>query len=152
MSAKSDEGNIIEDEFQMKFGCLVKLIRKKKKSLFNIFQTGKKKTLFSEIEKNIEDGTTIMSDGWPTYKSIVKNLARHNFVHYFVNHKKKFVDHENKNIHTQNIESLWSQLRRFLKKYGTNVRSNLKDYIAEFLVRREFEDEISDFILEVIKI
>ena len=115
-------------------------------------QDRKKATLLTEIKNNISDGTTIISDGWPAYKSIVRDLGHHNFQHFVVNHKKNFVDKMNTNIHTQNIESLWSELRRFLKKYGTNIRRNLSGYVIEFQVRRELKDDISDFILDAIKI
>ena len=112
----------------------------------------KKNTLLAEIERNISDGTVIISDGWGAYKTINKDLAHHNFQHFTVNHKKKFVDTGDKNIHTQNIENLWRELRRFLKKYGRNVRKNLGDYINEFQIRWELKDDISDFILDSIKI
>ena len=113
----------------------------------------KKNTLFAEIETNISDGSIIMSDGWAAYKAIDKDLAHHNFHHFAVNHKKKeFVDPKNSNVHTQNIENLWGELRRFMKKYGRNVRKNLKDYVHEFQIRWEFKDDISDFILDSIKI
>ena len=98
------------------------------------------------------DGSVIMSDGWGAYKKINQHLADHNFQHFSVNHKKNFVDPKDKNIHTQNIENLWGELRRFLKKYGRNTRKNLQDYVNEFQIRWEFKDDISDFILDAIKI
>ena len=101
---------------------------------------------------HIMDGSIIISDGWGAYKKINQHLAHHNFQHFTVNHKKHFVDSENKNIHTQNIENLWGELRRFFKKYGRNTRKNLEDYVNEFLIRWEFKEDISDFILLAIKI
>ena len=68
-------------------------------------------TLLPEIGMHIMDGSIIISNGWGAYKQINQHLAHHNFQHFTVNHKKHFVDGENKNIHTQNIENLWGELR-----------------------------------------
>jgi len=46
-------------------------------------------------------------------------LASYGFVHYFVNHKLEFVSEVSKLIHTNGIESLWSQLKKELKKTRT---------------------------------
>ena len=56
--------------------------------------------------------------------------------HFTVNHEQEFITTEN--VHTQNIENLWSVFKRFLRKKSYNVGSkqNLAGYIAEFMFKR----------------
>ena len=56
--------------------------------------------------------------------------------HFTINHEQEFITTEN--VHTQNIENLWSVFKRFLRKKSYNVGSkqNLAGYITEFMFKR----------------
>lgn len=60
-----------------------------------------------------------MSDCWKLYADLEDYLPELNLVHRTVNHTQKFIDPCSQS-HTQNIESLWSVIKRKLRKEGTN--------------------------------
>lgn len=68
------------------------------------------RTLMPEIEKTIAAGNTIYSDQWRAYMS----LNRRGYNHQTVNHGNK--EYVVGKIYTQNIENIWSQLKRSI--YG----------------------------------
>jgi hypothetical protein len=83
----------------------------------------KKDTLLSIIREHIAEGSTIKSDEWAAYSS----LNDEGFKHLTVNHSIQFVN--NSGIHTQLIESTWSQIKSILKvKRGTS-----KDFLPGYL-------------------
>jgi hypothetical protein len=50
-----------------------------------------KKTLYPLIRKHIKPGTTIISDDWPAYRAIGKQLGKPmGYKHYTICHKKHF--------------------------------------------------------------
>jgi hypothetical protein len=73
-------------------------------------------TLFPIIKEHITPGSTIKSDEWPAYLT----LEAEGFEHLTVNHSIEFVS--DKGVHTQLVESLWSQIKSILKiKRGTQT-------------------------------
>ena len=62
-----------------------------------------KETRLPIIHKHIKKGTTIMSDQWKAYH----DLQEEGFQHGTVCHKYNFVNPEDANVHTQNIECAW---------------------------------------------
>jgi len=65
-------------------------------------------------------------------------LSSENFVHRTVNHSVNFVDPDS-GAHTQNIESLWRDVRRGIPHFGRSNK-HLVSYLAEFLFKRKFSD------------
>lgn len=50
-----------------------------------------KKTLYPLIRRHILPGTTIISDDWPAYRSLGKQLGKPmGYKHYIIQHKKQF--------------------------------------------------------------
>lgn len=43
-------------------------------------------------------------------------LAKHGYIHYFVNHKYELSSLTCKHLNTNNIESLWGRLKKFIRK------------------------------------
>ena len=83
-------------------------------------------TMFQLIKQNVKPGTTIITDKWAAYKKAMKDLP--GYSHETINHSLNFVDNDNPEIHTQNIEGLWSRSKFFLrKKHGMkqNMHSEL---------------------------
>ena len=63
-------------------------------------------TLIEIIERCVEPGSIIMSDGWAAYKS----LGQRGYNHLTVNHNVHFVDPKTK-AHIQNCERMWREAR-----------------------------------------
>ncbi|KCZ81465.1 hypothetical protein H312_01138 [Anncaliia algerae PRA339] len=80
-----------------------------------IVENKSRNILGREIIANVNPGTKIFTDQWPSYISFFgdQNIYSHNFV----NHSLNFVDPVD-GTHTQTIESLWSEFKRFKRKYG----------------------------------
>lgn len=77
-----------------------------------------------------------MSDEWAAYRRINSALG---YEHHTVNHSENFVHPDNRDVHTQTIESTWNRLRVFLEEHGRHrTRETLPGLINEFLVRRSF--------------
>ena len=109
-------------------------------------------TLLNLIYGYIKQNSIIVSDSWKAYSDLNIHLPEKNFQHYVINHKMNFVDPQNPEIHTQNIENLWSRLREFLRNKGKNYRINLNQYLEEFKIRRYFDDNLFDFVINSFKI
>jgi transposase-like protein len=88
------------------------------------------KTLGGHIRRNVEKGSVISSDEWPSYKVLTKA----GFEHGVVNHgREQWVDGKH---HTNTIEGFWSHLKRSIR--GTHVsvsRKHLPKYLGEFEFR-----------------
>lgn len=89
-----------------------------------------KNTLIDLIKKHVAPGTEINTDCWKGYI----DLENCGYVHKTVNHSEEFVNSDT-GAHTQNIESSWRWMRRFLSRGGVR-KNNLADHLSEFLWRR----------------
>ena len=88
------------------------------------------KTLVGHIRRNVDKGTTISSDEWPSYKV----LSKAGYDHAVVNHGRE--EWVRGNVHTNTIEGFWSHLKRSIR--GTHVsvsRRHLAKYLGEFEFR-----------------
>lgn len=95
-------------------------------------------TLMEIINQKILPGSRIISDQWASYRGIASSGV---FEHATVNHSRNFVSPLDPSVHTQNVESLWSQVKRKLRiQYGTS--SDLfESYFFEFIVRKRCKKE-----------
>lgn len=59
-------------------------------------------TLIPIMHKHILPGSVIITDGWAAYRT----LKNRGYTHHVINHSENFVDPENPQVHTQNIERL----------------------------------------------
>ena len=92
-------------------------------------------TLLRLVAKYIRPGTTVISDCWRAYNSV--SALPQAYRHLTVNHRFNFVNPLN-GAHTQNVESLWQKLKSEAKRcYGIN-NPKYKDYLKEFMWRRQF--------------
>lgn len=71
----------------------------------HVANTGKW-TLLEQIQKNVDKKASIMTDNYGGYIQ----LPRYGYSHFSVNHSKG--EYKRGEIHTQNIENIWSQLKR----------------------------------------
>ena len=84
-----------------------------------------------------------MSDKWKSYDC----LERYGYKHYSVNHSENFVDPNNPEVHTQNIESRWNAIKKQLKRKGTNVSKHLEEYLLEYCYRKKFKSRVFDQLI-----
>lgn len=89
----------------------------------------KRETLQAKILSEIENGSTVYTDGYPGYD----NLTAQDYIHATVNHVEEYV---RGHIHTQGIDNFWSLLKRTLT--GTYVAVepfHLDRYVTEQMFR-----------------
>lgn len=96
-----------------------------------------KETLLPLILKYIKPGTTIYSDEWKAYSK----LQEVGYQHSTVCHKRNFVNPDNNEVHTQNIENSWRYAKSTYPERYTSEQ--LRDsYLQEFLYRRKYKDNL----------
>ena len=77
-------------------------------------------TLQQHIQTHILPGTHIVSDGWAAYANI-DAIRGGIYTHAVVVHQAHFVDPNDTEIHTQNIENMWMRAKRKIKRqFGTS--------------------------------
>lgn len=89
-------------------------------------------TIVNVLKSFVHDNTIIMTDGWRAYKKALKDM-NDTFEHHSVNHSLNFVDPQDRTVHTQNVEGLFSRTKGFLKsKRGASLEQR-SYYIAQFI-------------------
>lgn len=83
------------------------------------------------IYANVNPGTLVMTDQWRAYGRALSDLG--GFEHATVNHSIYFVDPFNPEIHTQNIEGLWSRSKYFIRKKRGIAMEKQSEYLIQFL-------------------
>jgi hypothetical protein len=110
-------------------------------------------TLLEVILRRILPGSKIVSDCWGAYNNLSQIFPDYNFTHLQVNHSQNFVDPLS-GAHTQSIESLWSVVKRKLRRKGTNYGTvgDLKDKVEEDLFKRIYNDQSFERMIELISL
>lgn len=92
----------------------------------------KKDDLEKAVQDNIEPGTTIYTDEWPSYKDLNKNYNHEQVMHS----RKEYVRDD---IYTNSIESVWAVVKRGYKGvYHHWHPKNTRRYLHEFLFRLNY--------------
>ena len=87
-------------------------------------------TLLAQIQGNVSKDTQIYSDDYPSYT----NLPQYGYKHASINHSEG--KHRDGDIYTQNIENVWSHLKRGIRGVYRQVSSKyLQSYCNEFAFR-----------------
>jgi len=93
-------------------------------------------TMLKEIQDNISTDATIYTDDFPSYR----NLHQYGYVHESVNHSKR--EYVKGDVYTQNIENVWSHLKRGIRGVYRVVSSKyLITYANEFAFRYNHRHE-----------
>ena len=140
---KYNRGRIIEGQWVLGAIC-----RETKEMFLVTVPSHDKETLIPIIKDRIKPGTTILSDCWKSYDC----LEKEDFLHLTVNHSLNFVD-PGTGCHTQNIESLWWQIKRSLPDTFTR-HEQLYLHLAEYLwrnMKRDSGDLFKEFLLDAAK-
>ena len=96
------------------------------------------------ITKYIRPGSIIHSDLWRAYNSIPS--PPHRYTHATVNHSETFLNLDNPDVHTQNIQSMWSTYKRKFRHQAGNNSETYQTYFPEFIWRKRFGDISNVFL------
>ena len=96
------------------------------------------------ITKYIRPGSIIHSDLWRAYNSI-PSLPQ-GYTHATVNHSENFLNPDNPDVHTQNIQSMWSTYKRKFRHQAGNNSETYQTYFSEFIWRKRFGDISNVFL------
>jgi transposase-like protein len=89
----------------------------------------KRETLQAAILSEIENGSKVYTDGYPSYDK----LSADGYIHETVNHLEEYVRGE---VHTQGIDNFWSLLKRGLTGTYVSVEPfHLDRYVTEQVFR-----------------
>lgn len=93
-------------------------------------------TLLNQIKHHVDPKARIVTDEYPSYHS----LYRHGFDHESVNHKSW--EYVRGDVHTQNIENVWSHFKRGIKGVYRIVSAKyLQAYADEYAFRYNHRKE-----------
>ena len=90
-----------------------------------------KKSIYPVIDDYIKKGTTIFTDEFTTYNSLI----RFGYYHYSCNHDKKIWVDKKTLASTNRIENLWRHFRALLRNYNTVSKKYLQNYVDEYCFR-----------------
>ena len=121
-----------------------RICRKTKKFFIVSVLDRKQVILFNFIRRHIMPGTLILTNCWRGYR----NMESHPYHHLTIIHSQNFVNPLNSTVHTQNIETLWSVLRRFSRRKGTNMKEVIS-YISGFIFKNENDIASFNLLLQI---
>lgn len=106
-----------------------------------------KETLHALIQKWVLPGSVIYTDQWKSYVGI----EQYGYSHRTVNHSKEFVNQEDNNVHTQNVECFWSKVKRdYRRRIGRMSPTMLDSYLVEYMWRQSTEGDLFENFMKVV--
>ncbi|KCZ81196.1 hypothetical protein H312_01406 [Anncaliia algerae PRA339] len=135
---KYHRGNVLASESVWIFGIFE---RNSKRVYLEVVPRRDGATLYNILYTRLLPGTRVFSDSWRGY-----NIIRQNFEVSSVNHRLSFVDPNDSNIHTNNIERLWRTLKNDMRGCQVN---NYNIHLKEFMFRRYFFNNSFEFNLDL---
>lgn len=88
-------------------------------------------TLIAGILRHVEHGSTLYSDDNPSYQKVPHLYNQANVVHS----KGNYVSKDDKNVHTNTIESVWATLSRTIETYIHISKKHTQNYANETTFR-----------------
>lgn len=105
-----------------------------------LVENRKADTLLDVIKQCILPGTTIMSDEWASYRRLHTDIELTKlYEHSTINHKKHFVDPNDRSINTQKIERLWRSIKRFKEQGVPRDKEKLQARVCEMVLRQKYK-------------
>jgi transposase-like protein len=93
-----------------------------------VISSTKRKTLFPEIEKHIEEGSAVYTDALHSYEGLARKYG-----HQVIDHAIAYV---NGRVHTNGLENFWSLLKRTIRGTYVSVEPfHLDRYLDEQVFR-----------------
>jgi len=106
-------------------GFVIGLLKRDGKVYVEIVKNCTKEQLMPIIQGKILEGSTINTDGWKAYDSLVLNGYTH---HRVFHSKNEFVRGKN---HVNGIESFWSYAKRRMAKFNGLTNKNFILHLKE---------------------
>jgi transposase-like protein len=120
--------------------------RGSKKCFLQIVKDRKAETLIPIIQSYVAPGTRIITDGWSSYNDL-HSVDGGIYSHDVVVHDTHFVNPSDCDVHTQNIETLWSRAKRMLKRQTPSTSAALfPSYLREFMWRESLPSKCDCFV------
>lgn len=129
-------GSNYADNSQIIFG----MVERNGKAKVRHVKSSGARVLLPEIDQNVAPDATIYSDEWGSYKK----LDQKGYNHLTVNHRRQ--EYVIGHIHTQNVENLWSNMKRGIKGVYRHVDAKyLQAYANEYAFRYSNRNSASMF-------
>lgn len=107
-------------------------------------------TLLGVLRENIHEHSIIITDQWRAYRRAVQGIE--NTQHRTINHSTHFVDPNDRSLHTQNIEALWSRLKNFLRqKQGSSKRQQYHYMLQHLWEAQLFKHKRIHYLIKLLK-
>lgn len=84
------------------------------------------------IEKYLEKGSIVVTDGYSSYPSAIKELG---YKHHLINHTVGFVNEDG--FHTNNIENLLIRLKYEYRSRGGINECKFSLFLSEFIWKKK---------------
>ena len=104
-------------------------------------------TLIPLIQKFVVPGSTITTDCWGAYLSNYADRELKDYTHKFVNHRRGFVNPEDKTANTQSVERMWLDVKTWSQRPGMRGKY-FKQYFGRYLFLHDHEDNAVHKFLE----
>ena len=121
------------------------MVERKGRAVVKHVKSSGVRVLSKEIISGIASDATIYSDTYGSYK----HLKRVGYVHFTINHSQQ--EYVNGDRHTQNVENLWSNIKRGITGVYRHVDPKyLQNYVDEYAYRyshRQTPNYMFDLIL-----
>ena len=124
--------------------------RQTKDTFFQVVHDRSAETLLPILIENIHPESIVISDCWKSYST----LSQHFKDHLSINHSLHFVSPNDKNIHTNTIESSWRVLKRQVLPRNGTVISLYDSYFSMYCIRKRYLTDVEcqfKAFLELIK-
>lgn len=124
------------DKTQILFG----MVERDGKAKVKHVKSSGARVLLPEIERSVEQGSTIYSDEWTAYTT----LPHRGYEHKTTNHRRQ--EYVVGDKHTQNVENLWSNMKRGIRGVYRHVDAKyLQAYADEYSFRYSYRKSPSMF-------
>ena len=134
---------MIKGDEEVVFGAVERSGRVKVKHIKNATSN----ILISEVQKSVDFKANVYTDGLLAYHTLYNTGWKHKSV----NHQKEYVSSTDPKVHTQNIENLWSNMRRGIRGVYRHVDAKyLQAYIDEYAFRYSNRNKPSGYMFDII--
>ena len=102
---------------------------------FQVVPRRDRATLVPILQRVLLPGSEVHSDDWGAYRNLARYVPNRVTVHRTVVHRDNFVDPLS-GVHTQGVESAWSQLKYHVKREKGIRRVDVQDFLNEEMWRQ----------------
>ena len=92
----------------------------------------------------VVSGTHIISDGWRAYNNI-EQWSDSIYTQSVIVHEQNFIDPQDPEVHTQNVEDLWMRAKRKICRQLGTSNALFPSYLHEFIWHNSILDKTDTF-------